>query len=68
MPLYSVTNATTKTTRLVEAPNPSQALRHVTTDEYAVKAASAALVAKLMSAGVKLESVATEEPATTEEA
>jgi hypothetical protein len=67
MPLYSVTNAATKTTRLVEARNPSRALRHVVIDDYAVKAASAALVAKLMSAGVKLESVSDEQPETIEE-
>jgi len=61
MPLYAVTNTTDKTTRLVEAPNPSQALRHVTTEQFAVKAASAALVAKLMGAGIALESVKSEE-------
>ena len=62
MPLYAVTSTTNKTTRLVEAPNPSQALRHVTTEQFAVKAASAALVAKLMGAGIALESVKSEEP------
>ena len=55
MPLYSVADMHNSTTRLVDAPNPAQALRHVTSQQFAVKAASAAMVAKLMGAGVKLE-------------
>lgn len=55
MPLYSVTDMTHSSTRLVDAANPAQALRHVTNAQFAVKAASAALVAKLMGAGIKLE-------------
>ena len=62
MPLYVVTSILDQATRLVEAPNPSQALRHVTTEQFAVKAASAALVAKLMGAGIALESVKNEKP------
>lgn len=55
MPLYSVTDMTHASTRLVDAANPAQALRHVTSQQFAVKAASASLVAKLMGAGIKLE-------------
>lgn len=57
MPLYSVTDMTHSSTRLVDAPNPAQALRHVTSSQFAVKAASASLVAKLMGAGIKLETI-----------
>lgn len=60
MPLYSVTDMTHSSTRLVDAANPAQALRHVTSSQFAVKAASASLVAKLMGAGIKLETTATE--------
>lgn len=41
--------------RLVQAPNPAQALRHVTKQEFTVRAATAIEVANLMSAGAKLE-------------
>jgi ribosome biogenesis SPOUT family RNA methylase Rps3 len=60
MPLYVVTDTVNAATRLIDAPNPAQALRHVTIQQFAVKVASAALVAKLMGAGVKLESIAAE--------
>ena len=60
MPLYSVADMHNTTTRLVDAPNPAQALRHVTSSQFAVKAASATMVAKLMGAGIKLETTATE--------
>ena len=60
MPLYVVTDTQTASTRLIEAPNPAQAVRHVTDQRFAAKAASATLVARLMSAGVKLESVKAE--------
>jgi hypothetical protein len=57
VPLYVVTDTQASTTRLIEAHNPAQAVRHVTDERFAAKAASAALVAKLMGAGIKLESV-----------
>ena len=60
MPLYSVTDLTHSSTRLVDAPNPAQALRHVTSQQFAVKAATAGLVAKLMGAGIKLETTTPE--------
>jgi ribosome biogenesis SPOUT family RNA methylase Rps3 len=69
MPLYVITDTANHDTRLVDAPNPARALRHVTSQQFGVKAASAALVAKLMGAGIQLETVATEsepETATTE--
>jgi len=69
MPLYVVTDTANAKTRLVDAQNPARALRHVTSSQFGVKAASAALVAKLMGAGIQLETVATEsepETATTE--
>ena len=60
MTIYVVTDTVNTATRLIEAPNAAQALRHVTSQQFAVKAATAALVAKLMGAGVKVESMATE--------
>jgi len=60
VPLYVVTDTQTANTRLIDAPNPAQAVRHVTSERFAAKAASAALVAKLMGAGIKLESVKAE--------
>ncbi len=60
MTIYVVTDTVNTATRLIEAPNPAQALRHVTCQQFAVKAATAALVAKLMGTGVKLESIAAE--------
>lgn len=60
MTIYVVTDTANTATRLIEAPNPAQALRHVTSQQFAVKAATAALVAKLMGTGVKLESIAAE--------
>tara|TARA_R110000868_G_scaffold39383_1_gene137270 strand:- start:5529 stop:5735 length:207 start_codon:yes stop_codon:yes gene_type:complete len=60
MPLYSVTDMTHLSTRLVDAANPAQALRHVTSQQFAVKAATAGLVAKLMGAGIKLETTTPE--------
>lgn len=53
--IYVVTNSTTGASRLVEAIHPAQALRHVTSQEYAVRAASARVVADLMGQGVQLE-------------
>jgi len=58
MRIYIVNDKTNDTTRLVEAPNPAQALRHVTLKQFDVSAASAIEVAKLMSTGVKLETIA----------
>lgn len=49
--------------RLVDAPNPSTALRHVAQATFTVKAATGAEVAEAIRAGVQLE-VAGEEPAT----
>lgn len=60
MPLYVVTDTVNSATRLIEAPNPAQALRHVTHQQFACKVATAALVAKLMGAGIKVENVAAE--------
>jgi hypothetical protein len=67
MPLYIVTDSSNSATRLVEAANPAQALRHVTAKQFAVASASAAAVAKLMSAGIKLETTATETTTETQE-
>lgn len=53
--IYAVTTKSDGTSRLILAQNPAQALRHVANDLFEVKAASAATVAKLMSAGTKLE-------------
>ncbi len=53
--IYAVTDKTTFNTRLVVAQSPAQAMRHVANDLFEVKAASAALVGKLMSGGAKLE-------------
>lgn len=63
MPYYQITNHATNTTRLVNAPTPAQALRHVARDTLAVKAASADAVVKLMQSGVVCE-VAKAEPKT----
>jgi hypothetical protein len=60
MPLYVITDTANAKTRLVDASNPSQALRHVTSTQFGIKAASAALVAKLMGAGIKLETTTAE--------
>ena len=60
MTIYVVTDTVNTATRLIEAPNPAQALRHVSHQQFAVKAATAALVAKLMGAGIKVENVAAE--------
>lgn len=74
MPLYVVTDIPHSATRLVDAPNPAQALRHVTSRQFAVKVATAALVAKLMGTGIKVEPTTAEpepqtqpQPATQEE-
>ena len=50
MPLYVITDTANAKTRLVDAQNPARALRHVTSSQFGVKAASAGLVAKLMGA------------------
>jgi hypothetical protein len=63
MPLYVITDTANAKTRLVDAQNPARALRHVTSTQFGIKAASAALVAKLMGAGIQLETV-TAEPET----
>jgi hypothetical protein len=63
MPLYVITDTANAKTRLVDAQNPARALRHVTSTQFGIKAASAALVAKLMGAGIQLET-ANAEPET----
>lgn len=52
--IYVVRNSS-GAARVVQAPNPAQALRHVTKQEFTVRAATAVEVANLMSAGAKLE-------------
>ena len=65
MTIYVVTDTVNSATRLIEAPNPAQALRHVTHQQFACKVATAALVAKLMGAGIKVEPTTAEpEPQT----
>lgn len=54
---YSVT-PTEGPSRLVEATNQAQALRHVAKDTFTVKIAGGMEVARLMSSGVKLEQAA----------
>lgn len=61
--IYAITNKETGNTRLVSAANPSQAVRHVTSELFAVKAASAVTVGQLMSNGVQLEHASTKESA-----
>jgi len=59
MPIYMIVdtaNNQTPSTRLVEAPNPAQALRHIVQSQFVVNAANATQVAKMMQAGVQLES------------
>lgn len=53
--IYVVTEKNSGLQRLVAAQSPSQAMRHVTSDKFEVKAASAAVVARLMGGGAKLE-------------
>jgi len=60
MPLYVITDTANAKTRLVDAQNPARALRHVTSTQFGIKAASAALVAKLMGAGIQLETTTPE--------
>lgn len=55
--IYVVTNKQSGEARLVAAPNPSQALKHVTAQAYATHAATPTDVARLMSQGVQVESV-----------
>lgn len=59
--IYAVTEKMTGLSRLIEAQNPAQAIRHVANDMFEVKAASASTVARLMSGGAKLESMAKDE-------
>lgn len=61
MPLYAITDHVNRLTRLVDAPNPARALRHVTGSQFGILSASPSLVAKLMGTGIKLE---TTEPET----
>lgn len=53
--IYTVTHKPSGNARLVAAPNPAQALRHVTRDEFDVRPSSPMTVAELMKAGVQLE-------------
>lgn len=49
--------------RIVQACNQAQALRHVATDQFTVKAANASEVIELMQAGVQPETASAEEKA-----
>ena len=60
MPLYAITDHVNKQTRLVDAPNPARALRHVTGSQFGILSASPSLVAKLMGTGIKLETTTPE--------
>jgi hypothetical protein len=57
--IYVVTEKNSGYERLVMAQTPAQAMRHVTSDKFEVKAASAAVVARLMGHGAKLEQTTT---------
>lgn len=64
--IYAVTEKFSGLARLIEAQSPAQAIKHVANDMFEVKAATAAVVAKLMSGGAKLEAakpVEQDEPA-----
>lgn len=63
MPLYRTTDTQTGDDYLVEADNPSQAVRLVTAERFAVKPASATEVAQLMRAGVEVLLAADRKPA-----
>lgn len=58
--IYVVTHKSTGAARLVEAQSPASAIRHVATDLFEVKPASASAVARLMGAGAKLEQTVVE--------
>lgn len=58
--IYAVTDKNSGTTRLIKAQSPAQAVRHVSGEMFDVKAASASVVANLMSGGCKLESIKAE--------
>jgi hypothetical protein len=53
--IYTIKGKADGAPRLVMAANPSQALRHVASAQYEVKAAGALEVADLMSGGAKVE-------------
>lgn len=53
--IYVVTEKNSNLERLVMAHSPAQAMRHVTSSQFDVKAASASVVARLMGHGAKLE-------------
>ena len=53
--IYTVTHKATGTARLIAAPNPAQALRYVTREQYHVAASSPMTVAQLMRSGIPLE-------------
>jgi hypothetical protein len=55
MPLYQIKNIHTGVTRLVEAPIPSTAIRHVAESDYEVTKPSAADAARLAMTGIVLE-------------
>lgn len=57
MPIYIVTDRSTKNARLVQAHTKAQAIRHVAADTLAIETATAVTVGQLMSAGAKLEHV-----------
>jgi hypothetical protein len=60
--IYEVANIDDGDIRLVMAFSPAQALRHVTTGMFSVRAASAVAVGKLMHNGVELERASTVGP------
>lgn len=67
MPLYAITDHVNRLTRLVDAPNPARALRHVTGSQFGILSASPSLVAKLMGTGIKLETTEPEHQTETQE-
>lgn len=53
--IYAVTDKLSGSARLIQAQSAAQAIKHVANDMFDVKAATAAVVANLMSKGTKVE-------------
>lgn len=53
--LYEVNDTKAATTRLIEATNPAQAMRHIAASRFTVEVPNTLRVAELMQAGVKVE-------------